>query len=102
MMLPRGAVPTLVVDAKMKAAPGPLVAGLNQQTFPAGQADKSFSAPGPRLARRVNPEPPPMAEVPEIVSGWPDCARVTPLNDHPPRAWPEKPLWFRKNGRLYV
>jgi len=43
----RGAVPTLVVGAKMKAAPGPLVTGLNQQTFPAGQADKSFSAPGP-------------------------------------------------------
>ena len=39
MTSPVGAVPALVFGAKVKAAPAPVVTGLNQQIFPAGQAD---------------------------------------------------------------
>src|SRR5262249_55778451 len=98
MIFPIGAVPAPVVGATTKAAFGPLFTGLNQQTFPAGQPVKSCNAPGPRLARRKKLEPPPILELPEIVSDWPDCARVMPLNAQPPSAWPAKPLWLRKNG----
>src|SRR5260370_18845159 len=100
MMLPTGAVPAPVVGDPTKAALGPAGTGLNQHTtLAAGHADKSFSAPVPRLARRKKPEPFPILDVAEIVSGWPDCARVMPLNSQPPRALPERPLCPRKKGR---
>src|SRR6266567_4737098 len=98
MMLPVGAVPALLLGSRAKAL------GLNQHTFPAGQVNPEYNGtPGTRFARREKLLPPtPMACVPEIVSGWPDCARVIPLNSQPPREWPAKPFWFRKNGRRYV
>src|SRR6516162_10011250 len=96
MMLPIGALPALVVGSRTNAA------GLHQHTLPAGHDDKSFRAPVPTLARREKPVTPapavPMICVPETVSGWPDCARVIPLNDQPPNASPKNPCWLRKNG----